>query len=511
MVTSTVSKANNSSSSSKVLNNNKLLVAPLETTSKPPGTSRFSRSRNDFDKDTIAVITTNTNSLILNRSDILETEIQLESDICKQLLINGYVQSYIDFYHLTNRADPLSDPSKKEITKIRTSVDHMLFIRDKLLDSENARRQGNTNDVYIAYNSLADSFAKIQDWRTSIFFHEKRLEVAQIISDDKAIMNANQSLGLVHQQIHEYEIARKFHEKQEQFASKYDLVEETARAHAELFKVYMFLASDLEHDKNHNDALDMYKRCLNSAIKCWNKPAEGVANGKIGNLLLSQGLAKESIPFLRAESNIATEMADADGRCKASSALAFAFDILGEADKALEELTLVHTISEQAGDASLQAKACKALGILYSKVGKFELAAQCLYKHFILVKGIISKQSNKSSEDREFTSQDLDLARVYVGISKGNHLMGSYICAMQFDFDSLLSWKLSRAELPDPYKPIPVPEEEVKEETIVTSDDNNNEENQDEANKEVSSDDINNNVSTDNNNNTTTEEEVNKE
>jgi hypothetical protein len=35
-------------------------------------------------------------------------------------------------------------------------------------------------------------------------------------------MNANQSLGLVHQQIHEYEIARKFHEKQEQFASTCD-------------------------------------------------------------------------------------------------------------------------------------------------------------------------------------------------------------------------------------------------------------------------------------------------
>ena len=502
MVITTSTIKNNSS---KLANNSKVL-APLETTSKPPGTSRFSRSRNDFDKDTTTVVSTNTNALVASRGDALETELQLESDICKQLLVNGFVQSYIDFYHLTNRADPLFDPSKKEVSKIRTSVDHMLFIRDKLLSSENSRRQGNTNGVYTAYNELADSFAKKQDWRTSIFFHEKRLEVAQIISDDKAIMSANQSLGLVHQQIQEYEIARKFHEKQEQLASKYDMVEDIARAHAELYKVYMFLAGNLEREGNNTDALAMYKKCLTSATKSWNKPAEGVANGKIGNLLLSQGLANDCIPYLRAESNIATEMADADGRCKASSSLAFAFDILGEADKALEELTLVHTISEQAGDASLQAKACKALGILYSKVGKFELASQCLYKHFVLVKGIISKQSNKSSENREFTSQDLDLARVYVGISKGNHIMGSYVCAMQLDFNSLLSWKLSRSELPDPFKPIPVPEvtNEVVNEVNTVNDEVVNEDNQN--NEQQDSND--NNITNDNgnDNNITTEE-----
>jgi len=498
MVTSSVSKGNGSNS--KLANSNsKVLVTPLETVSKP-GTSRFSRSRNDFDKDTITVVTTTTtNSLILNRNDILETEIQLESDICKQLLVNGFVQSYIDFYHLTNRADPQSDPSKKGVSKIRTSVEHMLFIRDKLLDSENARRQGNTNDVYIAYNSLADSFAKIQDWRTSIFFHEKRLEVAQIISDDKAIMSANQSLGLVHQKIGEYETARKFHEKQEELASKYDLVEEIARAHAELYKVYMILATNLEHEGNNTDALDMYKKCLSSAIKSWNKPAEGAANGKIGNLLLSQGMAKESISFLRAESKIATEMSDADGRCKASSSLAFAFDILGEAEKALEELTLVHTISEQAGDALLQANACKALGILYSKVGKFELAHQCLQKHFILVKRLVGKQRN--SESQEFTSRDLDLARVYVGVSKGNHMMGAYIYTIQSDFNSLLSWKLSRTDLLASLKQIDEQVENEKEEIKEDAKDEvleQQQENQITEQQQQPADDGNNNNNTEN-------------
>jgi adenosine deaminase len=69
-----------------------------------------------------------------------------------------------------------------------------------------------------------------------IFFHEKRLEVAQIISDDKAIMNANQSLGLVHQQIHEYEIAR----------TELDLCDEDIAQIASYSFVYSYASKDVK-------------------------------------------------------------------------------------------------------------------------------------------------------------------------------------------------------------------------------------------------------------------------
>eukprot|EP01034_Spumella_vulgaris_P025369 gene25369-31820_t len=88
----------------------------------------------------------------------------------------------------------------------------------------------------------------------------------------------------------------------------------------------------------------MYFKCLEAAKKSWDRAAEA-------------------------------DLGQAEGRCRACSALALALDLLGQPDKALAELTLVHTISEQAGDTYLQAQACRSLGTLYSKMGRLDAAS----------------------------------------------------------------------------------------------------------------------------------------
>ena len=85
----------------------------------------------------------------------------------------------------------------------------------------------------------------------------------------------------------------------------------------------------------------------------------------MGKLLLRLSKASESLPYLRRYSEIATELGEANSRCKASSALALALDALGMLDKALDELNLVQAISEQAGDLVLQLQACKAMVFSY--------------------------------------------------------------------------------------------------------------------------------------------------
>lgn len=387
----------------------------------------------------------------------------LEAQICQQLLVAGFVQSYVDFYHLTNRADPTAGEGAK-IKKVYTSTDDMIFIRDHLVAAEASRRQGNTTGVYSAYNGLADLYVKHKDWKTAIYFHEKRLEVAQLTSDDRAMMSANHSLGVVYQKIGEFNVARRFHERHEEIAVMYDVLEEVAKANVELYKVYSQIASDYEHEGNSEMALEMYQKCLAATKKYWDRAAEGETNGKIGMLLLHKGDAMGSLAYLRQQSQIATDMSDPEGRCRACSSLALALDMLGQADKALAELTLVQAISEQCGDAMLQAQACKALGTLYSKVGRLDKAVESLQSHFTLIKTLISTSNqqkpatssnataatgggNDSKAREPISAQDLDLARVYVGISKGNLLLGSYVVAVQTDLRSLLDWKLNRSEL----------------------------------------------------------------
>lgn len=382
--------------------------------------------------------------------------LKTEADFCLQLLTDGFVQSYVDFYHLTHRADPNLQGNQKN-KRIKHTMEEMIFIRNSLVQAEASRRQGNTNGVYTAYHMLADTYKKKMDWKTAIFFLDKCLEVAQLTTDIRAEMAANHVLGSVYQSMGEYDTARAFHERHEKLAYAVDVDEEIIKANSDLNKVYWVLAQQLDDGGHYEEAIEMYQKCLTSAVKCIDKSAEAEANGKIGQILLRGGEAFKSLPFLRQHAQISADQGDAEARCRACSTLAYALDSLGENDKALEELKLVHLISEQAGDMHLQSQACRALGTLYSKVGRLKDAMESLERHFELLKAIsvkervgggASRNSNADAESSADTSlQAQDLARVYVGISKGNYLMGSYLHTIKFDTGKLLGWKLNRSEI----------------------------------------------------------------
>ena len=436
-------------------------IFTLETKTTRPPISRFQRQKPGAIND---------QNLTGIENIVDQLQLSNESDFCQQLLSDGYVQSFVDFYHLTHRADPHSTEHF-----VRSTVAELTFIRDNLVTAETSRRQGNTVHVYAAYGRLADLYARTLDWRTSIFFHEKCLEVSQLTADARAEMTANHALGVVYQKMMDYETAQKYHEKHEEVAKLYDVVEEVAKANVELYRVYTVIARRFEVEGKFAEALQIYEICLESAKKSFDKKAEGEANGKIGTLLLSKGdavNAAKSIIYLTEQCQIAQEMGNAEGKCNACSGLALAYDLLGQGEKALVQLSAVHSISEQTGDLMLQSKACRALGTLYSKVGKLEQALESLKKHYNLVNmaflnetnpvtssktaGVVGKILSEVAGSRPFVSspqdrvsvQDLDLARGFVGIAKGNLLMGNYMISIQSDLSAVLDWKLTRSELP---------------------------------------------------------------
>mmetsp|Transcript_21238 Transcript_21238/g.29220 ORF Transcript_21238/g.29220 Transcript_21238/m.29220 type:complete len:487 (+) Transcript_21238:23-1483(+) len=484
MVKNTSSGSPSKSRSKNSNTTNGIIQIVEEKSTKPPISGRFSRKLQTDESESLKLnnsafygtgtLTSGNKTSSIRRSlSVNDNGGSTLLDFCQQLLVEGYVQSYIDFYHLTHRADPhnIAEQERGGALQIQISMEDMVFIRDNLVKAEVCRRQGDTTSVYAAFTELADFYVKIQDWKTCFFFHEKCLEVAQLTNDVRAEMKANHALGSTYQLMNDYDGARKYHERHEDIATSVDVFEEIAVANVELFKVYMVLAERLENNKHVDDALQMYQRCLAAAKKSWDRAAEGEANGRIGALLLARGEAQESLAYLRSQSQIAADLGHAEGRCRACSALSLALDSLGQADKALAELTLVHSISEQAGDMLLQAQACRALGTLYSKVGKLEAAVDILQRHFNLVKTILYRSNavgggpttgtttaSKTDTTSEaalgstkgaLTAKDLDLARVYIGISRGNLLLGSYSCALQEDLGALLDWKLNRSELPN--------------------------------------------------------------
>ncbi|KAJ1439141.1 hypothetical protein B484DRAFT_476993 [Ochromonadaceae sp. CCMP2298] len=413
-----------------------------ERSSKPPGSARFYRTKNDSSNNPISYFQNDTFNI---------------AGLCQQLLVAGYVQSYVDFYQLTHRIDPTS-LEEAGMSQIQISEDDTIFIRDNLVKAEVSRRQGDTASVYAAFNQLADYYVKNQDWKTSFFFHEKCLEVSQLTNDVRAEMSANNSLGSIYQLMNDFARARSYHERHEDIAASLDVFEEVAKSNVELYKVYLVLAEKAENLANYEEALDLYNQCLESARKSWDKSAEADANGKIGNFLLNRGEPQRSLPYLKQQSQISADLGNAEGRCRACSALALALDSMGQSDKALHELMTVVSISDDVGDSYLQAQACRALGTLYSKLGRLKEAVEILQRHFNLLKKLLYKSNGgggppgaegakAGDSNHTVTSQDLDMARVFIGISKGNLLLGTYTLAMQSNIGALLDWKLNRTEI----------------------------------------------------------------
>ena len=117
--------------------------------------------------------------------------LQTKAHFCEHMLKHGYVESYVDFYHLTHRADPDSRTSwscsqicdiacNRSVaangSEIDVSVADMQFFMDSLVKAEQGRRSGkartidcrtdgcaqwwlgDTTIVYESFNKIADYY-----------------------------------------------------------------------------------------------------------------------------------------------------------------------------------------------------------------------------------------------------------------------------------------------------------------------------------------------------------------
>ena len=80
--------------------------------------------------------------------------------LSEDILCEGYVQSFVDFFYLTHRPEPNVDTANADgqAQEIQVPPKEMLYVRDNLTAAENARRQGDTGTVYGSYSNLAQHY-----------------------------------------------------------------------------------------------------------------------------------------------------------------------------------------------------------------------------------------------------------------------------------------------------------------------------------------------------------------
>lgn len=185
--------------------------------------------------------------------------------ICLQILQDGFVQSFVDFFYLThkpeadaptNGSDGIEhDNSRPGENRLVLPSEQLEFVRSSLCDAEAARRQSQTKEVFSSYQALATLFASMDDFKTSVYFREKCLEISKLVADTEGELMASRELGVAHDKLSNKPESIKFYERAHQLSqgnpehsaqSNRDLVLVRAApspAHAHTRENHIFLSS----------------------------------------------------------------------------------------------------------------------------------------------------------------------------------------------------------------------------------------------------------------------------
>jgi len=97
-------------------------------------------------------------------------------ELCLETLIKGHVNSFVDFFFLTHRSEEEGVASRPPIPD-----DQLKFVQATLTTAERAHRRGDSERVFVAYDSLAQYFLEMAEYKTAIYFFEKCLDIAESV------------------------------------------------------------------------------------------------------------------------------------------------------------------------------------------------------------------------------------------------------------------------------------------------------------------------------------------
>jgi tetratricopeptide (TPR) repeat protein len=375
-----------------------------------------------------------------DREQELDNQAALDKNaLCVEILMEGFVQSYVDFFYLTHRPDPNPDPHDEGQEKeVDVPVEEMLFIRDNLTRAESARRHGETTQVYDCYNNLARYFQNVDDTKTGIYFYEKCLEISRLTMDKLGEMRANHSLGLAHQSIKNTSNAITYHERHLALAQSIANKEEEDIANTELVKVYRKKAEEMEASKDYRKAITFHEKCLAASQEAKDRASEGLAGYRIGRAYVLLNEADRAISFLDDYHSICKELEDLEGEGAACSALAAAYQSLASIDNAVQYLEQFLEIATKTDNLIAQGEACCNLGVIYNQRGEFAKAVQLFEKNFEIARStVVSGKGDRTL---------VDTARVNLGMARGNAQMQMYMNIINHDLTTLLRWKNRRVK-----------------------------------------------------------------
>jgi len=335
---------------------------------------------------------------------------------CVDMLVNGYVQSFVDFFYLTHKSESGGEGPPYSIEDEEGDSEGPLSdlksVKSNLCRAEAAKRRGDSREVYTAYRSLGRQFEDGEDVKTAIYFYEKCLEVAKLTEDAELEAEANNDLGLAYEKIGNISTAITFHEQhlkisngeEEEVAASSSPDKAAARAH--LVEAYRTFANECEERGDLTQAVDFHTKCLEAAKMAMDVHAEALAHHRLGLALKKLGQITDAIDNQRKYLDMCASNNDGEGQGNACAAIAEALEESGDVQGAIKYLEQFLDVSQNSGHLAQQGNACRRLGAIYNKLGNFNTSVHYFEKNFEIARSI---------GDRVL----IDNARADLGVARG--------------------------------------------------------------------------------------------
>ncbi|KAJ1548067.1 Tetratricopeptide repeat protein 29 [Cladochytrium tenue] len=318
--------------------------------------------------------------------------------VCIELLVEGHVRSYVDFFNLAVRDAAQSGPAPTAAAAAAAAdpqpqgrrplaEDELRTLRTLLTRCEDTQRAGDAAAAYTARRDCAVFFMELGDGDLAKRYLREALASAKTLGDAKlAEVEAAFELGRALEASGELPEALLYFDSSRNLAMDHNAKELEAMASTHAVVCRLRIADMLEVRQNFKDAIKLYTQGIE--VLTASTTEDRLLNEiffRLGNAHKQQGNIDTAIECLQQYLSKCEEMHDQINAGRARTALAACYESSSRTAEAAESL---EQFVAAAGDDPAQlhsvAVAYKQLGALYGKLGDQAGAVACFDRHFRL-------------------------------------------------------------------------------------------------------------------------------
>ena len=422
-----------------------------------------------------------------------------KQSLCLDLLMRGYINSYVDLFYLThrndnqptthsnispdqqNRSSVVTSPTGRSSTATRSAStgtagssstasrpgtvlipsSSLPFLSQQLSTAEHYHRLAQPSPIFAAYTALSHYFTQLHDYKTAVYFQDKTLELADNLCAAAAsaggggaagvgrvylpvIVQSLAELGSLYESMDQPKAAIAHFERCGRVAREMTAAGLTAdfeaavidKARQQLVHAYMRYASEHERAGEWQEAVRFYAKCIRDAKDVNDAASEMQSLYHLALIDIATGQHEAALPHLQAALSLARSLS---ARLEPSIlvTLASVYEQLNELSLSIQYLEDAYLVSTQQRDDTRQCEVMARLGEVYSRQGEYREGMRMFEKCY----DVCRKNGDRTG---------MDVARINVGKSRGNVFMQQFMALVgggEEDMRTLIQWKTKRQGL----------------------------------------------------------------